>query len=113
MLTPDVQQYIEGVPAETRPHFDQLHNLILQLYPEAKVVISYQIPTYKAKNGWVALGYWKGGASVYTNNPAFIEEFKRKNPRFKTGKASINLINGQPLPLEDLEQVIRLAVERT
>ncbi|MHB1296808.1 MAG: DUF1801 domain-containing protein [Anaerolineae bacterium] len=106
-----VQRFIDMVPAESKPLFDRLHALILRLYPEAKIVISYQVPTYKMKTGWVALGYWKDGVSIYTNNPAHIAAFQAKHPQIKTNKASINLRRADEVLDEDLEQVIRHAVE--
>lgn len=106
-----VQRFIDTVPPESKPLFDRLHALVLRLYPEAKVVISYQVPTYKTKTGWVALGYWKDGVSLYTNNPAHIVVFQAKHPRIKTNKASFNLRRTDEVPDEDLEQVIRHAVE--
>ncbi|HEX4016209.1 MAG TPA: hypothetical protein VHX15_05675 [Frankiaceae bacterium] len=42
-----VQHYIEQIPAEHRPLFDRIHALILEVRPDASVVISYQMPTYK------------------------------------------------------------------
>lgn len=106
-----VERFIAAVPADRRPHFDQLHALILDLYPDANIVISYQVPAYKVKTGWVALGYWKGGVSMYTNNPSHIAEFKVKHPHLKAGKASINFNNSEKLPLEDLKQVIDHAMK--
>jgi hypothetical protein len=38
----------------------------------------------------VALGYWKGGVSVCTNDPHHVAEFKAEYPEIKTGKGSIN-----------------------
>jgi hypothetical protein len=43
-----VRGYIEAITPEHRPLFDRLHRLILQVRPDAAVVLSYQIPTYKA-----------------------------------------------------------------
>jgi hypothetical protein len=42
---------------------------IVGLYPEAEMVISYQVPTYKVGRGRVSLGLWKDGVSLYTTDP--------------------------------------------
>lgn len=65
-MNKEVQRYMDAVPEEQRPLFDKLYALIMGLYPNAEVVISYQIPTYRVKSGWVALGYWKDDVSLYT-----------------------------------------------
>jgi len=107
----DVQSYINAVPEDRRPLFDQLQALIFELYPNVDVVISYQIPTYKAKSGWVGLGYWKKGVSLYTNGPHHIADFKARHPEIKTGKASINFKVTDPIPLDALKKVIQHAIE--
>ncbi|MEA2590759.1 MAG: hypothetical protein QOD62_590, partial [Actinomycetota bacterium] len=42
-----VRDYIDAIAPEHRPLFDRLHRLVLAVYPDAAVVLSYQIPTYK------------------------------------------------------------------
>jgi uncharacterized protein YdhG (YjbR/CyaY superfamily) len=106
-----VQRFIDRVPAEKKTLFDQLQSLILDLYPDAEVVISYQVPTYKASGGRVSLGLWQGGVSLYTTGPEYIEEFKSKHPKVRTGKASLNFRLGDELPERDVRQVIRRAIE--
>ncbi|MGQ0569356.1 MAG: DUF1801 domain-containing protein [Armatimonadota bacterium] len=83
----------------------------MSLYPNAEVVMSYQVPTYRAKSGWVALGYWKDGVSLYTNGPHHIAEFKAKCPAIKTGKGSINFKVTDSVPVAALKKVIKHAIE--
>jgi uncharacterized protein YdhG (YjbR/CyaY superfamily) len=110
-MNAEVLRYIEAVDDERRPLFDKLQALILGLYPDAKVVLSYQVPTYKTSSGWAALGYWKSGVSVYTNGPHNISEFKAEFPHIKTGKGSINFKVTDALPKPALEKVITHAME--
>jgi len=107
----DVQRFMDAVPEDQKPHFNQLHALIMSMYPDAEIVISYQVPTYKVKSRWVALGYWKGGVSIYTNSPEHIAAFKAQHPAVKTGKASINFKLTEPLPVEAVKKVIQHAIE--
>jgi uncharacterized protein YdhG (YjbR/CyaY superfamily) len=60
----------------------------------------------------VALGYWKGGVSLYTNSPDHIAAFRAKHPAIKTNKASLNFKIEDEIPVEDLKQVIIHAIER-
>ena len=107
-----VRKYVDAIPAEQRPLFDRLHSLILELYPDAEVVISYQVPTYKKKGRRVSLGLWKDGVSLYTTGPEYIESFKARHPRIKTGKASINFGLADDFPEEDVRAVVRQAIEQ-
>ena len=121
-MNKDVRRYIDAIPKDrtgrkladgqqARGLLAKIQALILDLYPRAEAVISYQIPTYKAKSGWVALGYWSGGVSLYTNGPQHIEEFKAKYPAVKTGKGSINFRVTDAVPVAALRKVIRHAIQ--
>lgn len=110
-MNKDVQRFMDSVPKDRNPLYDKLHALIMGMYPDANVVISYGVPTYKAKSGWVALGYWKGGVSIYSNGPHHIAEFKEKYPAIKTGKGSINFKTTDVIPVAALKKVIRHAIE--
>ena len=107
-----VQKYVDAIPAEQKPLFDRLQALILELYSDAEIVISYQIPTYKARGGRVSLGLWKDGVSLYTTDPQHIETFKAKHPSIKTGKASLNFRLTDEVPEEDLREVVDRAIQR-
>lgn len=106
-----VQQFFEDVPEGSKLYFNQMHDLVMALYPEAQVRISYGIPIYKTATGWVGLGYYKSGVTIYTNGPGHLAEFKARHPDMKGGKGSINFPNTRPLPLEDLHLIIRHAIE--
>jgi uncharacterized protein YdhG (YjbR/CyaY superfamily) len=106
-----VARYVEAVPKELKPLYRKLEAVILGLYPKADVVMSYRIPTYKARSGWVGLGRWKDGISLYTNGPQHIADFKAAYPKIKTGKGSINFRTTDEVPVPALKKVIRHAME--
>jgi uncharacterized protein YdhG (YjbR/CyaY superfamily) len=89
-IDPAVSQFIKAIPALQRPLFDRLHGLILELYPEAAISISYQIPCYRTPGGKVFLGLWKSGVSLHAIKFEVIAEFKARYPEIKTGKGSLN-----------------------
>jgi hypothetical protein len=60
-----VQAYIDGIATEHRPLFDRLHRLILAAYPDAAVVLSCKIRTYKVGVRRLYVGAWKHGLSIY------------------------------------------------
>jgi len=107
----EVQSYVDAVPEERKPLFDKLRALIVGLYPNAEVVMSYRIPTYRAKSGWVALANQKHYVSLYTNSERHIAEFRAQYPAIKTGKACINFKETDPVPAAALKKVIRHAIE--
>ena len=70
------------------------------------------MPTYAVGDGWVAVATQKHYVSLYTCSAAHIAEFKRRHPEIRTGKGCINFSPRAALPVEDVEGVIRHAVER-
>ena len=103
----EVQRYIDAIPETHRPLFGRLQSLILELYPDADVVISYQIPTYKVGRRRVYLGLWKDGVSLHAIDPT---PFKERHPAIKTGKGSLNFKVSDELPEADIRDVIQRAM---
>ena len=111
-MNKEVQQFVDAVSDERRPFYDKLHALIMGLYPDAEVGISYGIPTYKAKGGRVGLGYWKDGISFFPFGGKYLDEFRAKYPAIKTGKGTINFKLTDKIPVGALKKIIKLAIEQ-
>ena len=107
----DVEQYFAQVPPGRRERINDLHSLILALYPGAAVDFRFKMPTYSVGEGWVALANQKRYISLYTCGYHHIRRFKEKHPKVKTGKGCINLADKDDLPLEDLRKVVQHAIE--
>ena len=103
--------YLDALPPQRRERFMRLHELVLSLYPDATVDMSYKMPTYRAGEGWVALANQKHYISLYTCGYHHIAVFKEKHPEQKSGKGCINFKDRDELPMEDLQAVIRNAME--
>ena len=86
-----VQRYIDAIAAEHRPLFDRLHRLILASYPDAAVVLSYKIPTYKVGTRCLYLGVWKHGLSIYGWRQGRVDAFIARHPGLKTSKGTLQL----------------------
>ncbi len=109
-MNESVQTYIESVSDERRQLFDRLQALILSLYPDAEIALSYGVPTYKTPTGRVHLGYWKHGVSVYPGSRP-IPAFQSAHPTIKTSKGTISFRLTDTIPTEALTTAIRDAVE--
>jgi len=87
----DVRRYIDAIPAEHRPLFDRLHGLILRARPDATVVLSYKMPTYRAGDRRLHLAAWKHGISVYGWRKDDDGGFVARHPALKTSTGTIRL----------------------
>ncbi len=87
----EVRGYIDAIPAEHRPLFDRLHQLILRAHPGVTVVLSYGMPTYKVGDRRVHIGVWKHGISVYGWRQDDDGGFVARHPGLKTSTGTIRL----------------------
>lgn len=110
-MNESVQTYIASIADERRQLFDRLQALILDLYPQAEIVLAYGVPTYETPTGRVHLGYWKHGVSVYPGSRP-IPAFHAACPHIKTSKGTISFKLTDAIPTEALTAAIREAVER-
>jgi uncharacterized protein YdhG (YjbR/CyaY superfamily) len=98
-----VRDYIDAIPSEHRPLFDRLHRLVLEAHPDAAVVLSYQIPTYKVGRHRLFLGVWKHGVSVYGWQEGRDAGFSERHPELRTGKGTIRLRPADAATISDDE----------
>ena len=111
-MNKDVQVYFDAVPDERKPVVDKLHELIPGLYTDVAVDMSYRMPTYKAKDGWVALANQKSHVSLYTCGAHHLVAFKARHPKIKTGKGCINFKVTDRIPVQAVKTVIKHAIEQ-
>ena len=107
-----VREYIAGIAPEHRPLFDRLHRLILEVRPDATVVLSYQIPTYKAGRDRLYLGVWKHGVSIYGWGEGGDGGFTDRHPELRTGKGTIQLTPAaaEGIPDDEFRDLVRAAL---
>ena len=110
-MNEEVTAYIDTVSDERKPLYEKLQTLVMDLYPEARIVMTAQIPTYRLKFGWVGLGYTDDGVSLYTSGPQHLVEFRKSNPSIKATKNSIEFKLTDDIPEDDVQQIVKHAFE--
>jgi uncharacterized protein YdhG (YjbR/CyaY superfamily) len=86
-----VRSYIDAVDPAYRPLFDRVHELIMAAHPEATVVLSYRIPTYKVGKRRLFVGAWQHGISLYGWQQDRDGGFSERHPELRTSKGTIRL----------------------
>ena len=104
-----VQGYIDGIDPAFRPLFDQIHELVMAAHPEATVVLSYRMPTYKAGKRRLYVGAWQHGISLYGWRQGGDGGFAERHPELLSGKGTIRLRpqDAAALPDGELAALIR------
>jgi uncharacterized protein YdhG (YjbR/CyaY superfamily) len=108
-----VQGYIEAIDPRHRPLFERVHGLILAAYPEATVVLSYKMPTYRVGARRLHLGVWNHGVSLYGWPQGRDAGFTARHPALRTSKGTIRLQPEDAAGISDaqLTALIRAAPE--
>jgi uncharacterized protein YdhG (YjbR/CyaY superfamily) len=107
-----VQAYIEAIPPEHRPLFDRLHELVLGVHPDAKLVLSYKMPTYKVGKNRLHVGAWKHGISLYGWKGDRDGGFSARHPELLHAKSTIQIRPSDASAISDdeLRDLIRAAL---
>ncbi len=109
-----VQEYIDAIAPENRSLFDRLHRLIFEVCPDADVVLSYEMPTYKVEGRGLCVGAWKHGLSIYgwdkDRNAGLIE----RHPHLANDKGTIRLGHSAAADITDdeLRDFVRASLHR-
>ena len=85
-----IDQYFNNMPEDRILKAQSVHKIILELFPQSKVNLKYNMPTYEAEKGWQAIGNQKNYWSVYTCSLEKISAYLASNPQEKHGVGCIN-----------------------
>jgi uncharacterized protein YdhG (YjbR/CyaY superfamily) len=108
-----VRDYIDAIAPEHRPLFDRIHGLILEAHPDAAVVLSYQMPTYKVGSRRLFVGAWKHGVSIYGWDQGRDAGFVARHPELKTSTGTIQLRpdDAAGIPDDEFRDLVRAALD--
>jgi len=106
-----VRYYRDEMDGEYRPVFDRLHRLILAMCPDAELVLSYGMPTYRIGRRRLNIGVWKHGLSLYVS-PNRDGGFSARHPELASGKGTIKLrpADAARIPDAEFQDLIRAAL---
>ena len=108
-----VQDYIEAITPAQRPAFDRIHRLVLESYPDAEMLITYQMPTYKVGNNRLYVGAWKNWVAIYGLDFGRDGGFAERHPELNTNKGTIQLRPdaAAAIPDSELRDLVRAALD--
>jgi uncharacterized protein YdhG (YjbR/CyaY superfamily) len=86
-----VKTYIDAIAPAHRALFDRLDRLVRRLHPEADLVLSYKMPTYRVGARRLHVGAWKHGISLYGWPQEKGAKFSARHPETRTSKGTIRL----------------------
>ncbi len=111
-MDPDVAAYVAAIPPEQRPLFDRLQRLVLEVCPDAEVVLAYKMPTYKVGKRRLHLATWKHGVSIYGWKAQGDGGLTRRHPELRTSTGTIQLRadRGSMIADDEIRSLVRSAL---
>ena len=86
-----VRAYIDAIAPSQRPLYDRIHRLILEVAPTAAIVLSYNMPTYRAGERSLHVAAWKHGVSLYGWDEGRDGGFVERYPELSSGRGTLRL----------------------
>jgi len=105
-----IDEYILSFPADVQEKLTELRMLIRLAAPGAEEKISYQMPTFYLNGNLVHFAAYAKHIGFYPT-PSGIEKFKRELSEYKHAKGSVQFPQGEPLPVDLIEKIVRFRVE--
>jgi uncharacterized protein YdhG (YjbR/CyaY superfamily) len=105
----DVREYIDEIAPEHRPLFDRIHRLVLDVHPQAGVVLSYKMPTYVVGRNRLYVGVWKHGLSFYGWRAGQDAGFAGRHPELVGSKGTLKLApaDAERIPDDEIRDFVR------
>jgi hypothetical protein len=106
-----VSRYRDEMDGEFRPVFDRLHRLIVATCPDAELVLSYGMPTFRVGRRRLNVGVWQHGLSLYAS-PSRDGGFSARHPALAAGKSTIKLrpADAEAIPDAEFQDLFRAAL---
>lgn len=110
-----IDEYHATVPEAQRERLQQIREIVHRLVPEAEEVISYQIPAFKYRKGFLVY-YCAFAKHITLSSPwseSFLKAFEEELKGLKVSKSAIQFPNEKPSPVELIERMVRFRREES
>ena len=107
----NIDEYIARFPVEVQTILAKLRATIRKAAPDAKEVISYQMPAFKRHGILVYLAAWKKHIGLYP--PISGDEgIEKAVARYAGPKGNLQFPLDEPIPLKLIERIVKLRVKQ-
>lgn len=109
--TNEVDEYLAGLPSETRAALERLRAAIRAAAPDATEAISYRVPTFKHHGGLVGFAGFESHCSFFVMSPEVMEAHAEELKPYDTAKATIRFAPDQPLPDALVRKLVKARIK--
>lgn len=107
----DVDGYIAQFPAEVQAVLENVRATIRKAAPEAKEVISYQMPAFKQHGVLVYFAAWKNHIGLYPPI-AGDKALEQAVARYAGPKGNLQFPLNEAIPVDLIERIVKLRVQQ-
>jgi len=105
-----IDEYIAAQPKKVQVLLKEIRTAIKLSAPEAKEVISYQMPAFRLNGNLVYFAAFKNHIGFYPTSSA-IGAFQKELSRFETSKGTIRFPLDKPLPIALVKRIVEFRVK--
>lgn len=101
-----IDEYHAAFPAEVQTILAEIRKTIKQTAPDAKEVISYNMPAFRQHGILVYYAAYKSHIGFYSL-PSGNQAFQKQLAKYKQGKGSIQFPIDKPMPLKLITDMVK------
>jgi len=102
-----VDEYIGTFPKDVQATLETIRRTIQKAVPEAKEVISYQMPAYKFHGRMLYFSAYKNHYSLFGATQDVRTAFKKELSRYEGAKGTIRFPLNEPVPVKLIGDIAR------
>jgi uncharacterized protein YdhG (YjbR/CyaY superfamily) len=107
----DIEEYISQLPADVQAILQQVRETIRHAAPDAKEIISYQMPAFKQHGILVYFAAWKQHIGLYPPISGDMA-LEKAVARYAGPKGNLQFPLDKPMPLDLIERIVKLRVKQ-
>jgi uncharacterized protein YdhG (YjbR/CyaY superfamily) len=106
----NADEYLAAQPENVRAHLEKIRRIVIKSVPEAREVISYQMPAFRLNKVFFFYAGFTNHYSIFV--PGISNEFREELAGYKTSKATVNIAFDKPMPPALLKKIVKFAAKR-
>lgn len=106
-----VDEYIAAFPENIQIILQEMRRVIKETAPEAKEVISYQMPGFKQNGVLVWFAAFRNHIGFFPTALG-VEVFKEKLAKYQTSKGTIRFPLDKPIPYELVREIVKFRINQ-
>ena len=107
----DIDGYFSKFPADVQAILEQVRAAIRRAAPDAKEIISYQMPAFKQHGILVYFAAWKQHIGLYPPISG-DKALEKAAARYAGPKGNLQFPLDEPMPFDLIERIVKLRVKQ-